>query len=290
MLNALTIDVEDYWDVYSKDWLGAEIAPTEAIVRNTEWLLSVLDRFDVKATFFILGTVARQFPGLVRKIYGSGHEVGSHGMNHTQVFKQTAEVFREDVSSSRKLLEDVISAVVVGYRAAAFSITPKTKYALEILAEEGFEYDSSVFPIARKRYGWAGFSKDICRIKLPGGSSIVEIPISVVKFSGKYFPVGGGGYLRHFPYIYTSWGLKRLQKQRPGVVYIHPYEIDNEEMPLEVGHLDKERCKAAASHHRLQMRNRGSMKSKVERLISGFSFAPIRQVLNGMELATVDLD
>lgn len=147
MLNALSIDVKDYWSIFSRDWLGKDIEPSAAVVKNTEWFLETLSRYDVKATFFILGEVAKKFPSLVKKIAEDGHEIGAHGFLHKQIFRLTKEEFRREVADCKKLLEDTISGSVLGHRAPAFSIMPKTKWALEILAQEDFKYDSSVYPI-----------------------------------------------------------------------------------------------------------------------------------------------
>lgn len=153
MINALTIDVEDYWSIFSRDWLHIDAQPSDAIVRNTEWFLQVMAEHNVYATFFILGEVAKKFPLLIRKIAEGGHELGIHGFSHKQIFKLTEEEFRREIIDCKKLLEDIISGPVFGHRAAAFSIKPQTKWALEILAQEGFKYDSSVYPISGKRYG-----------------------------------------------------------------------------------------------------------------------------------------
>ena len=173
MSNALSIDVEDYWSIFSRDWLHQDIEPTEAVVRNTKWFLETLADNNTKATFFILGEVAKKFPSLIREIAEDGHEIGVHGFSHKQIFKLTENQFRREVADCRKLLVDISSGPVRGHRAAAFSIMPQTKWALEVLSQEGFEYDSSVYPIGSGRYGWPGFSKDICKVDLPSGRSII---------------------------------------------------------------------------------------------------------------------
>jgi len=279
MLNALTIDLEDYWDVYSHDWLGVEIEPTEAVLQNTQWFLETLKRFDVKATFFVLGGVAKVFPNLIKQIAEYGHEIASHGVGHTQIFKLDKKGFRSDIVESKKLLEDLVLCPVTGYRAPAFSIMPETRWALEILAEVGFEYDSSVFPISGKRYGWPGFSECICRIKLPSGSDIIEVPMSTIRVLGRSVPVGGGGYMRHFPYGFTRWPLRRIQKERPAIVYLHPYEIDTRSKQIDIEPLSMEGQRKAIEHHKMQLRNRKSMGGKIIKLLSEFEFAPIRQVI-----------
>lgn len=279
MLNVLTIDIEDYWSIFSRDWLGIDTEPTTAVLKNTEWFLEALERLNVKATVFVLGEVAKRFPRLIRKVAEAGHEIGSHGLYHKQIFKLNQEQFRSEIADSKKLLEDITSGAVPGYRAPAFSITPRTKWALGVLAEEGFAYDSSIFPIAGRRYGWPGFSKRICKLNLPGGRSIVEVPLSTVRILGKDWPVGGGGYLRHLPYGITRWALRHIQKQRPAVVYMHPYEIDTEPRALDVGELSYKEQKNAVRHHKMQLRNRNTVCQKVIKLLSEFQFGNIGQVL-----------
>ena len=210
-INALSIDVEDYWSIFSRDWLHIDAQPSKAVVRNTEWFLDTLSTRNVKATFFILGEVAEKFPSLINKIAGQGHEIGSHGSSHKQIFKMDPEQFRREIAASKRLLEEITGTAVKGYRAPAFSVMEKTKWALEVLVQVGFEYDSSVYPISGKRYGWPGFSKDICKIDLPDGQSIIEVPMSTVTVLGKTLPAAGGGYIRHFPYIVTKLAIKQIQ-------------------------------------------------------------------------------
>ncbi len=281
VINALSIDVEDYWAIFNRDWLGVHVEPTDAVVRNTEWLLEKLNEYGMKATFFILGEVAETFPFLVRRIFDLGHEIASHGISHKQIFKLNKEEFRKDASDSKRVLEDIISSRIYGFRAPAFSITPKTEWALAILAEVGFEYDSSIFPIsASRRYGWPKFCRKICKLDLPSGNSIVEVPLSTVKVLGKSFPVGGGGYIRHLPYTYTKWGLRCVQRHRAAIVYLHPYEIDTKAVEYATIHLDNEQKNTAIRFHRFQLRNRNTMKRKINRMLSEFQFATIREVVN----------
>lgn len=280
-INALTIDIEDYGAILQRDWLHIPDAePTDAVVKNTEWFLDTLSRHNIKATFFILGEVAEKFPSLVKKIAGQGHEIGSHGFSHKQIFKLNEQQFRKEVADSKKMLEDITSTAILGYRAPAFSVMPSTEWALEVLAQEGFKYDSSVYPISGKRYGWPGFSKDICKVDLPSGNSIIEVPMSTVTVFGKTFPVAGGGYLRHFPYIVTKLAIKHIQKKRPVVLYMHPYEIDTEVKKLNFKKLNlKDRCKAYKFHF-TQLRNRNTIKQKVFKLLEDFEFVSIESILS----------
>jgi len=280
LASALTIDVEDYWSIFSRDWLHTETEPTEAVVKNTQWFLETLAKHDVKATFFILAEVAKKFPSLIRKIAEDGHEIGTHGFSHKQIFKLSEELFRREVAESKKLLEDITAGTVTGYRAPAFSIMPQTKWALEILADEGFIYDSSVYPISGKRYGWPEFSKDICKVDLPSGRSIIEVPMSTVTVLGKTLPAAGGGYIRHFPYAVTKWAIKRIQKTRPVIVYMHPYEIDTEARAFDTEHLSYKEKNKVIKFHKMQQRNRNTVARKLVKLLNEFEFNTIGEVIN----------
>lgn len=280
MINALTIDVEDYWSIFSRDWLHIDAQPSDAIVRNTEWFLQVMAEHNVYATFFILGEVAKKFPLLIRKIAEGGHELGIHGFSHKQIFKLTEEEFRREIIDCKKLLEDIISGPVFGHRAAAFSIKPQTKWALEILAQEGFKYDSSVYPISGKRYGWPKFSNNICKIDLPSGRSIIEVPLSTVTIWGKTLPIAGGGYIRHFPYAVTKWAIKRVQKTRPVIVYMHPYEIDTQTQHPHTNYLSDKVNRKARRFHRMQLRNRNTMRKKFIKLLNEFEFTTIKKIIS----------
>jgi len=279
-INALTLDVEDGWSIFSRDWLSREIEVTDAVVRDTEWVLDALGQQNIRATFFILGNVAQKFPSLIRRIVDGKHEIGVHGFSHKQIFKLTKEEFRSEVADIKKLLEDIISAPVPGYRAPAFSVIPKTSWALEVLAEEDFVYDSSIVPCQNSRYGWPGFSRDICKVDLRGGRSIIEVPMTIVNFPviGKGF-VTGGGYIRHFPYCLSSFMIKLVQKHGPAVVYMHPYEFGKEIYPLSFSHLSKEKEKRALRHLKFASRNRKYMPCKLKKLLSEFKFSTIGRLI-----------
>jgi polysaccharide deacetylase family protein (PEP-CTERM system associated) len=279
MLNALSIDVEDEHCAFARSWLHTNIEPSKAVVKNTEWFLLVLAKHDVKATFFILGEVAKKFPSLIKKIAKDGHEVASHGWSHTQIFKLNKEQFRKEIADSKKLLEDITSGSVLGHRAPAFSIMPQTKWALEVLAQEGFKYDSSIYPISGRRYGWPEFSKDICKVDLPSGRSIIEVPMSTVTVFGRALPAAGGGYIRHFPYTVTKWAIKHIQKKRPAIVYMHPYEIDTEQWLFRPEHLSHKDWKTAVKLNKRQLRNRQTIRRKLLNLLSEFEFTTISQVI-----------
>jgi len=281
MLNAMSIDVEDGWSIFSRDCLSKGLEPTEAVVKDTEKILETLSDHNVKATFFVLGNVATRFPALVKRIAAAGHELGIHGFSHSQIFRLTKEEFRMEVRRTKSMLEELTSVGIVGHRAPSFSVVPQTKWSLRTLAEEGITYDSSIVPCKNPRYGWKGFNKEICRIDLGDGLSIVEVPMSFVPIpmTSKGF-VTGGGYLRRFPYFVSHAVIKHIQRTRPVIVYMHPYEFGKEIVPLSMEHLPIiSRCWARwLAYWYLRMR-RHTVPTKVKKLLSAFEFGPIRSVI-----------
>ncbi|MEN6457935.1 MAG: XrtA system polysaccharide deacetylase [Thermoguttaceae bacterium] len=230
LLNAFTVDVEDYFQVSAfeqtirrVDWPQYE----SRVVRNTHRLLWLLDRHCVTATFFILGWQARRCAPLVRDIQACGHEIGSHGYWHRLIYGQSPEEFRRDVRQSRVVLEDILGQRVSAYRAPSFSITSRSLWALDILAEEGFRVDSSIFPIHHDRYGLPGAPRKLHRIAT-GAGSLWEFPPPVVRVAGVNMPVGGGGYFRLYPLAWTIHCLRRIncRNRQPFLFYIHPWELD----------------------------------------------------------------
>lgn len=281
MIHALTIDVEDYYSIVLRDRLGqVDARPTDAVVRTTERVLVLLDRHDIRGTFFVLGEVVEAFPELVRRIADAGHEVGVHGYYHRQIFKMSRDEFRREVGDARKRIEDLTGRSVDGHRAPAFSIRSDTAWALGILAELGFRYDSSIYPVSGRRYGWSGFREDIHTVSLPGGATIIEAPLSTVHLCGKSLPACGGGYLRHFPYWYTRWAMNRIQAVRPAIVYMHPHEIDVTSGPFSFEERLASADKATRKFHSHQIRNRRTVEAKLSRLLRDFSFAPLQEVID----------
>lgn len=280
MINALSIDVEDYWKIFACDWLGKNIEPTEAVLRNTKKILGIFENYNVKASFFVLGEVAKKFPALLREINSLGHEIAVHGYKHYVIYTINRKKFRQEVSDAKKLIEDIIGKGVNGHRAPSFSISPKTRWALDVLGEVGYKYDSSIFPFAGSRYGWPGFSKDICEVELENGKTIIEVPMSTISILGKSLPSCGGGYLRHFPYIYTRWAINRIQQNRPAIVYMHPYDLDTEKGSDEIeAILQTTAPRRSRLRHALQLRNRRTMETKLNRLLRSYKFAPICDVI-----------
>ncbi len=230
IINALTIDVEDYYMVSAfaeqcpfERWSGHE----SRVERNTCCLLDLLAGYGVRATFFVLGWVAERFPKLVRRISDGGHEIASHGYNHRLVYRMTPAEFREDVRRAKQVLEERSGSEVLGYRAASYSIVAETLWALDILIEEGFRYDSSIFPIRHDRYGMPDAARFPHVLERPAGR-ICEFPPSTVRLFGQNVPVAGGGYLRLYPQFLTLAAMRRINEQegQPVIVYLHPWEVD----------------------------------------------------------------
>ena len=230
MLNALSIDVEDYYQVTAaeniiefKDWDKHE----PRVVTNTRKALSLLKEFNIKATFFVLGWTGEKFPEIVREIHSQGHEIGCHGYSHSLVYKLGPDGFRKDTRKAKTILEGIIKEQVIGYRAPSCSITNGSLWALRILREEEFQYDSSVFPVRHGRYGIPRSERFIHKIDLGGQRSIIEFPMSTVRLLGANFAMCGGGYLRLYPFGLIKWAIKHINKAGyPAVVYFHPWELD----------------------------------------------------------------
>lgn len=279
MIHALTIDVEDYHNIFARDRLKQEGPPTEAVVRNTHRLLSLFERHAARGTFFTLGEVARDYPELIREIAAAGHELGVHGFYHRQLFKLTPDAFRREVSDAKQIIEDIIGVPVHGHRAPAFSIMPPTSWGLEVLADAGFTYDSSVFPINGRRYGWPGFRPDIHVMELSAGRRIVEAPLSTVSILGRRLPACGGGYLRHFPGSVTSWAMRKVGEARPAILYMHPYEIEMDDAPLDTTGLTASEARKVRRFHKLQLRNRQTVEPKLVSLLTRFQFEPLQDII-----------
>jgi len=228
--NAFTVDVEEYFQVEAfsdlipkQDW---HKFPSR-VEETTNRLLELLATHHVRGTFFVLGWIAENHPDLVGKIIKEGHEIGSHGYDHTMITEMTPEAFREDVRKSKTILEGITGASVNGYRAPTFSILEKTSWAYEILLQEGYSYSSSVYPIWHDRYGWPKFGDHPRQMGSDKNGEIWEVPLTVGSVGPFRIPFGGGGYLRAYPYLLTKALFRNLsRKGGHGVVYIHPWELD----------------------------------------------------------------
>jgi polysaccharide deacetylase family protein (PEP-CTERM system associated) len=274
MLNALTVDVEDYFQVTAferhvsrRDW---DSFPSR-VVNSTRRLLHLLAAEQVQATFFVLGWVANRFPDLVREIHSAGHEIGSHSYWHRLAYHLTPEAFRADLVESRDVLQDIIGESVTAFRAPSFSITRRSLWALEILASEGFTTDSSIFPIRHDRYGIPNASPRVHVLSTPAGS-LREFPPSVVRFGRWNIPVSGGGYFRCYPLSWTSRALRHInqQKQQPFMFYIHPWELDVDQPRLQAGSF------ASRRRHYLNLH---TTEGKLRQLIRRFRFGKLSDAL-----------
>jgi len=280
-VNALSIDVEDYHSIVSRWWFGREASPSAAVVENTGRMLEIIHEAGVRATFFILGEVAGRYPDLVRRILAAGHEIGVHGHKHLWVHSLSPDRFREEIRTGKQLVEDAAGQPAMGHRAPAFSINLRMNWAFEILAELGFAYDSSVYPIKGSRYGDPSASLEPFRIVTPAGP-IWEVPPAALEFLGRRWPVGGGGYLRHFPYRLNRWALRRINRSRSAVVYLHPYEVELEPpASADPSWSMAQRLKYAKFTY-LQYRQRKTVERKLRGLLSDFQFSAITDVYPGV--------
>jgi polysaccharide deacetylase family protein (PEP-CTERM system associated) len=236
VVNVMTVDVEDYYHVSAfddvvprSDWGSME----SRVDQNTRRLLDLFDEFSVKATFFVLGWIGEREPALVAEIDRRGHEVASHGYGHRLVYQQSKAAFREDVRKARQILQQASGQAVVGYRAPSYSITNESRWALDVLTEEGYRYDSSIFPIHHDRYGVPGAPRHRHVIPCEAGA-IVELPPATANVAGVNLPAAGGGYFRLLPYAWTEWAIRRIngRERQPAVFYIHPWELDPEQPRL----------------------------------------------------------
>jgi len=273
MLNAVTVDVEEYFH------------PTEVqkAIDQSEWaslpsriedqihqILELLDRRRTKATFFVLGWVAERNPRAIQKIVAAGHEIGCHSYSHQLVYSLTPQEFRRDTRRAVAAIEDACGVTPRIYRAPSYSITQESMWALEVLVEEGFVSDSSIYPIAHDRYGIPGSPRYAHIIETPVGP-IRELPIATVKLSNnRVAPIGGGGYLRMLPYRYTSAGIRRLNgdENQPACIYFHPWEIDPDQPRLASGLVARVRTYTGV---------RG-MIHKLDRLLTEFEFSTLSEV------------
>ena len=272
MSNIFTVDVEDYYQVEAfastidrSRWDTYE----SRVVNNTHKILDLLDDHEVRGTFFVLGCVAEKHPDLVRQISSRGHEIASHGMSHRLVYKQTPEIFRDETRKAKALLEDIVQKEVRGYRAATYSITQRSLWALDILVEEGFKYDSSIFPMRHDKYGMPDIDPLPHQIQTKSGP-LVEIPITVYRKGPVSIPCAGGGYFRLWPYWFTKWCLSAVGKRVEFNFYLHPWEVDADQPRINnAGWLSKFR------HYN----NLDKCQGRLDRLLTDFKFSTASEFL-----------
>lgn len=266
----MTVDVEDYYQVLAfepyvrrDEWDRYE----SRVERNTDRILALFAAHGVRATFFTLGIVAQSCPGLVRRIVAAGHELASHGYSHVRVTQQSPEQFRADVLRTKKLLEDIGGVAVRGYRAASYSIGADNLWALDVLAEAGHDYSSSIYPIRHDLYGMP----EAPRFAFKPNQRLLEIPVTTVEVLRQKLPCGGGGYFRLLPYPVSRWAMRRVNQRdrQPCVFYFHPWEVDpTQPRPPNLG------MKARVRHYL----NLARMESRLTRLLRDFRWGRMDQV------------
>ncbi len=230
-LLGISVDVEDGINIAMRDVFGKEMPPTDRVVDNTMKVLDLFEKRGVKGTFFVLGQVGEYYPSLVKNIHEKGHEIGVHGYDHFRFDKMNPVMAFDQLKRAKTLLEDLTGEPVYGHRAPAFSINEKTKWALPMLAELGFMYDSSIMPCRATHYGWPGFPEEVTELEFEDGKSIYEIPMSVLKLGTKKVPCLGGSYFRLLPFTFSNFAIKAIGKRNTPVFYMHPYEVDTKRYP-----------------------------------------------------------
>ena len=273
VINALSVDVEDYFQVSAfnglverSDWDHLE----PRVDANTHRLLDLFEKHEVKATFFFLGWIAERHADLVRVVHESGHEVASHGYDHRQITTMSKEEFRRDLRRSKEILEGITGQKLLGYRAPSFSVTRATIWALEILSQEDFAYDSSIFPVHHDRYGIPDANPVPHRLPLSDGRSIVEVPMTVARYGGMNMPISGGGYFRLYPYWFSRMAARGANAEgRPWVFYVHPWEVDPGQPRLDVKPLSRFR------HYN----NLHKTESRLRQMLADFQFTSMRSYL-----------
>jgi polysaccharide deacetylase family protein (PEP-CTERM system associated) len=279
----LSVDVEEYFQVEAAARGGVTPAQWDAYPRRlvpaVDQVLQALADHGASATFFILGWVARHEPEIVRRIAKAGHEVASHGTGHRMLQHLDAAAFREDLDEARRRLEDLAGRAVRGYRAPTFSVTHRTAWAFDVLADAGYAYDSSVFPIAHDRYGVPGAPTAPHRARGPGGGTVLEIPPLTLRFAGANWPVGGGGYLRLLPRRLPARALRRAERRgAPGMLYLHPWELDPDQPVLPMSRLSRFR-------HRVGLRK---AEAKLRWLLERFRFTGVAAQLDDLQARPLD--
>lgn len=273
-LNAFTVDVEDFYQVsafekfISRDsWADYP----QRIVESLPRILDLLAEFQVRGTFFILGWQAENHPELIRKIADAGHEIGFHSFSHSLIYEMEPAAFREELQRGKRLLEDLTGQKVEAFRAPSFSITKKSLWALDVLADEGFRYDSSIFPIYHDRYGIPDAPREIHSIETQNGT-LWEFPPSAAAFGKMNLPVSGGGYFRLYPYALTRHFLRRINQKegRPFIFYVHPWEVDPEQPVLPFG------SRATQFRHRVGLKRN---LAKLRKLLRDFQFCTLSEAI-----------
>ena len=276
--NALSVDVEDWFQVGAfentidrSDWEGLN----RRVEANTDACLAMFAKADIKATFFTLGWVAHRHPALIRRIVEQGHELASHGWDHTRVFTLTPDQFRDDLAKTRACLEDAGGTAVTGYRAPSFSIDKRTPWAHPILAEAGYTYSSSVAPVVHDHYGWPEAPR--FAFAPVAGSDFLELPVTTAKLAGRTLAAGGGGFFRLLPYQFSRWAVRQVNAEaQSAIIYFHPWEIDPSQPRVANAPL-----RSKLRHYT----NLSVMAPKLERLIGDFAWGRVDEIVADMRAA-----
>jgi len=282
----MTIDWEDFGQLFC--WYQFETIPKPQadIERQTDMVLELLDETGVHATFFVLGMLAKHRPDLVKKIHGEGHEIAIHGTNHVHLTRLDRAAARQDIGDSVSLISDIIGGSVHGFRAPIFSITRENLYVLDLLAELGLEYDSSIFPKAMPRYGIEGFDPEPRNYKLPEGGRIVELPLTILPWGGWDWPVAGGGYVRLLPRFMMDPMVERLGEiGRTYMIYTHPYEFDPEPLDIASNFPANNRYpawKRLALNFKWNL-FRDSFRGKTKHLLKSLSFSTCKEIADDIK-------
>ena len=265
----LSFDVEEHYRIEAAAGLAVDedrkAHYRQRLDTSTHWLLDLLGRAETRATFFVVGQIAEHNPALIRRIAREGHEVASHGWDHRRVHHFTPATFREDVGRSKKALEDLTGEAVVGYRAPTFSVTRETAWALDVLAELGMLYDSSIYPVRHDRYGVPAAPRGPFRAR-GRGRELLELPPATLRLCATNVPMGGGGYFRLFPLFLTRWALRQTARAcSPAVanLYFHPWEFDPDQERLPLGRLARFRTYVGIRHSR----------NRLAALLAGYDFS-----------------
>ena len=287
-MNAMTVDVEDYFQVSAFDHLVDRARWDEFECRveaNTHRLLELFAKYDTHATFFTLGWVAERYPALIRAIAAAGHEIASHGYEHRLVHRMTAEDFRDDLTRAKDALTRAADVSIDGFRAPSFSLCSRSMWALDVLAEEGYSYSSSIFPVRHDRYGIPNFPRYPVRLKTLKGHTLWEFPMTTLRMWGKNLPVAGGGWMRVLPPALMRRAISRANRDgQPAVVYLHPWEVDPDQPRMSGA------GRATTFRHYVGLHR---MATRLERLLQWFRFGTMRDVLaatkENTRMGTVDV-
>lgn len=271
IVNAATVDLEDWFqgltstNAQPENWCTYEAR----LEGNTERLLALLDAHEVTATFFVLGQVADRYPALIRQIDAAGHEIGVHGYWHRMIHRLTPQEFAAELDQAVKALESLVSRPIIGHRAPYFSIGRHSLWALDVLRDKGFRYDSSFFPTRNMLYSYPEAPRFPCRCG--SGDSLMEFPVSTARWLGINWPIGGGFYVRALPYRIIRSGIRQLNRQgQPAVMYMHPWEIDTQQR------YNKVTLRERVTHYY----GRHGLVKKLERLFEEFAFSSLRDILD----------